>query len=190
MTTDGAGPRLSAAEATAPFMHAPSRRSDRGIEQFRRVDATYRLALGHEGALKRSLASPIAPEPLGTRLRQCRLTARSCECRLLRLCGIVTGGDLNGSPPDVSGRLGSQPRSTISQRHTPVIEIAVGIGVRRFRLGPANRGPDCRIRWPEVLCSPAAGKRHLAVIRGRVELLVAESTNRCRPGRGTETRCL
>jgi len=37
--------------------------------------------------------------------------------------------------------------------------------------------------------SREAGKRRLAVKHAGVELLVAEATNRCRPGRGTETRC-
>ena len=128
MTAYGAGLTLSAAEATTLSSTHLRAGLTGGIEQFRRVDVTYRMTIGHEGARKPSLASAIAPGPLGARLCQRRPTARSCECRLLRLCGIVTGGDLNGSPPDVSGRLGSQPRSTISQSRTPVVEIAAGWG--------------------------------------------------------------
>lgn len=45
-----------------------------------------------------------------------RANSTSCDCWPFRRCGIVTGGDLNGSPPGVSGRLVNQLRSTISQR--------------------------------------------------------------------------
>lgn len=62
---------MTAAEAPTPFKHAPSRRSKRGMKKLRRLDFMYRLAIGHEGALKPPLGSATPGEPLDTRLRQC-----------------------------------------------------------------------------------------------------------------------
>jgi hypothetical protein len=141
---------ITAAGEPAPFKHAPSGpslRSKRGVEPFRRTDDTYARPIRRRGAPMSPTGAAITLEALSTGLRQCLSESTNpVTVGLAGRCRRVAAGTSYRSPPDVSGRLGSQPRLRIPQgvRRTRELRNAVGARAHSRSVSAHRRGSQSK----------------------------------------------
>jgi hypothetical protein len=168
---------ITAAGEPALFKHAPcgpSLRSKRGIEQFRRTNDTCARPISRRGAPMSPTGAAITLEALSTGLRQCQsLSTNPVTVGLAGRCRPVTAGTSYRSPPDVSGRLGSQPRLRIPQGERRTRELRNTVGVRaHFRSVSAPRRRSQSDRSPRH--ARRSNKFHLGTCLSRTRLPILQ----------------